>query len=85
MQELKSTQPQLPAAVATALKACGWLDEDGKSAHGPVFDANAAADPQTAFAIPGLTITSFHLQMLRTSMLVHCMMQWYDLHSQIVC
>jgi hypothetical protein len=65
VQELKSTQAQLPAAVAAAMAACGWLNERGRPTSGSRSDA--AAQPANAFAVPGLTITSFHLGQLQAS------------------
>jgi hypothetical protein len=62
-KELKSGEQQLPSSVEAALRACGWLNEHGK----PAYDGAtvAAAHPDDAFAVPGLTITSFHLQQLQ--------------------
>jgi hypothetical protein len=109
--ELKSAQPELPAAVAAALRATGWLDDPGlkrpqrsdscSRAEGdpdvtPVAASQTPAQPQVtsggaataaaahtpsdsgtagggggasdAFAVPGLTLTSFHLDQLRLSL-----------------
>ena len=59
IQELKSQQPGLPAAVAEALQAAGWLENTAVSQGGTAADA---------FAAPGLTITSFHIEQLRRSL-----------------
>ena len=78
-QELKSAQPELPAAVAEALRAAGWADADGAEADRRTCTRNnhriekvvAPADSRggsSDFDVPGLTITSFHLAQLRRSL-----------------
>ena len=52
MQELKTAQPELPDKVADALAAADWLQY-----HGTPCDK--------LFLVPGLTLTSFHLQQLQ--------------------
>ena len=57
MQELKTAQPQLPDTVAKAVEATGWLQY-------------ASTSRDETFAVPGLTLTSFHLKQLRALRLV---------------
>lgn len=68
--ELKSTQPALPSAVAAKLRDCGWITAESLVGHAPADAASAAGSSHAAasFAVPGLTITSFHLQQLHASM-----------------
>ncbi len=65
-QELKSTQPGLPQAVATHLKLSGWLADEGVAM---VQDQqqHQRGSAQGLGGVPGLTITSFHLQQLCAS------------------
>ncbi len=58
-QELKSTQEGLPAAAAAELAAAGWLK-----------NGIAGEREEGTWAVPGLTITSFHLDQLRASLKV---------------
>lgn len=65
MQELKSKQPGLPAAVAALVISSGWLDTPRQ--------CSTAQHNNTArhhFSVPGLTITSFHLDQLHASVQV---------------
>ncbi|KAF8060491.1 yhdW [Scenedesmus sp. PABB004] len=67
LQELKSQQPALPAAVAALVRQHGWQElhrqrRDGE--HGP---GDAAAAAAADWGVPGLTITSFHLAQLQAS------------------
>jgi hypothetical protein len=78
-QELKSKQPDLPQAVAHDLEAAGWVSQGEGGCLQLHSDVSAAADGTTlhercesqeadlTFAVPGLTITSFHLDQLRAS------------------
>lgn len=101
LQELKSQQPQLPAAAAALLEQHGWHNMQSASSHtaqaaagnqqpgntssdagaaGSVPRAEAAAGDATpaaahAFSVPGITITSFHLQQLQASKQVRPVLQ----------
>lgn len=59
MQELKSKQEQLPAAVATLVRQHGW--------HALVPAGAGGQSAAHSWDVPGLTITSFHLQQLQAS------------------
>ena len=59
MQELKTAQEELPDKVVEALTAAAWLQ----------FASTARDEP---FAVPGLTLTSFHVQQLQKLRTVSC-------------
>ena len=62
VQELKSQQPMLAESVADQLRITGWLDD-----LSPAIPDEDSEDP---FRSPGLTITSFHFDMLVKSLQV---------------
>eukprot|EP00775_Hariotina_reticulata_P004189 gene4189-4437_t len=59
--ELKTQQPELPAAVAALLQQLGWIQ------LAALAEPGMHAKDNDAFKVPGLTITSFHLQQLQAS------------------
>jgi hypothetical protein len=73
LQELKSQQQALPAAVAALVHQLHWLPAQLQAAAGivqqppPPPKTAAAAVANSVGQVPGLTITSFHLQQLQAS------------------
>jgi len=59
LQELKTPQDELPDKIVEALTAADWLQ----------FASASADEP---FAVPGLTLTSFHIQQLQRLRTVSC-------------
>ena len=59
MQELKTAQDQLPGKVVEALTAAEWLH----------YASTLHDEP---FAVPGITLTSFHIQQLQRLGEVSC-------------
>jgi hypothetical protein len=69
-QELKSKQVALPGAVAQLLQTHGWATPPSQcTAAQHQRPQQAAGNTASAglFAVPGLTITSFHLEQLQAS------------------
>lgn len=60
MQELKSQQPELVPAVHALLQEYGWIDPQQK-------DCRSGTEDENCLEVPGLTITSAHIEQLRTS------------------
>lgn len=71
LQELKSQQQALPVAVAALVRKLHWLPAQLQEAAGteqqPPPAVAAAAVTNSVGQVPGLTITSFHLQQLQAS------------------